>query len=127
MSKLIWVAAVLDVVLNWKARQCMNPYVKLRYLLKVVSAAVWVVILTVTWSCSPSLLSLAVVVYLLPNMLAAVLFLFPFIRSYLENSGHRLVMLMMWWFQVNVRQLFSFHPFICDEVVYNLMICLMKC
>lgn len=28
---------------------------------------------------------------------------------------------------MNVRQLFSFHPFICDEVVYNLMICLMKC
>ncbi|MFS7983818.1 putative 1,3-beta-glucan synthase [Helianthus anomalus] len=33
---------VLDVVLNWKARQCMPFYVKLRYLLKVVSAAAWV-------------------------------------------------------------------------------------
>ncbi|MFS7983822.1 putative 1,3-beta-glucan synthase [Helianthus anomalus] len=42
--------AVLDVVLNWKARQCMPFYVKLRYLLKVVSAATWVVILPVTYA-----------------------------------------------------------------------------
>ncbi|KAL4576869.1 hypothetical protein LXL04_012969 [Taraxacum kok-saghyz] len=112
--------AVLDVVLNWKARQCMPFYQKLRYLLKVVSAAAWVVILPVTYaytskdpaglaqtikgwfgnsSGSPSLFILAVVVYLSPNMLAAVLFLFPFIRRYLESSDYRVVMLMMWWSQ----------------------------
>ena len=119
-KNLIDFAAVLDVVLNWKARQCMPFYQKLRYLLKVVSAAAWVVILPVTYaytskdpaglaqtikgwfgnsSGSPSLFILAVVVYLSPNMLAAVLFLFPFIRRYLESSDYRVVMLMMWWSQ----------------------------
>ncbi|KAL4565116.1 hypothetical protein LXL04_029201 [Taraxacum kok-saghyz] len=107
------VQAVLDVVLTWKARHCMPFDQKLRYALKVVSAAVWVVILSVTYaglgetikrlfgnsSWSPSLFNLAVIVYLAPNMLAALLFLFPFIRRYLESSDYRVVMLIMWWGQ----------------------------
>ncbi|KAL4565106.1 hypothetical protein LXL04_029190 [Taraxacum kok-saghyz] len=107
------VQAVLDVVLNWKARHSMPFDQKLRYALKVVSAAVWVVILSVTYaglaqtitglfgnrSWSPLLFNLAVIVYLSPNMLAAVLFLFSFIRRYLESSDYKVVMLIMWWGQ----------------------------
>jgi len=114
-------SAALDVVLSWKARQSMSFYVKLRYILKVISAAAWVVILPVTYAyswdnppgfaqtikswfgsnaSSPSLFFLAVVIYLSPNMLSAVLFLFPFIRRYLERSDYKIVMLMMWWSQV---------------------------
>lgn len=100
----------------------MSFHVKLRYILKVVSAAAWVVILPVTyaytWDQNPPgfaqtikswfgdgggrspLFILAVVIYLSPNMLAAVLFLFPFIRRFLERSNYRIVMLMMWWSQV---------------------------
>ncbi|CAL8159843.1 unnamed protein product [Prunus armeniaca] len=112
--------AVLDVILSWKARRSMSFHVKLRYILKVITAAAWVIILPVTYSYSwknppgfartikswfgndshsPSLFILAVVVYLSPNMLAAVLFLFPFIRRFLERSNYRIVMLMMWWSQ----------------------------
>ncbi|KAK4419494.1 Callose synthase 3 [Sesamum alatum] len=112
--------AILDVILNWKARRSMSFHVKLRYILKVVSAAAWVVILPVTYaytwenppgfaqtikswfgngSSSPSLFILAVVIYLSPNMLAGVLFLFPFIRRFLESSNYKIVMLMMWWSQ----------------------------
>ncbi|KAG6787622.1 hypothetical protein POTOM_003665 [Populus tomentosa] len=113
--------AILDVILNWKARQIMSFHVKLRFILKVVSAAAWVVVLPVTYAytwddkppgfaqtikgwfgngfSSPSLFILAVVIYLAPNMLAAVLFLFPFIRRFLERSNYRIVMLMMWWSQ----------------------------
>ncbi|KAK2977668.1 hypothetical protein RJ640_015665 [Escallonia rubra] len=112
--------ALLDVVLSWKARGSMPFYVKLRYILKVLSAAAWVIILPVayayTWenppgfaqtikswfgnsSNAPSLFILAVVIYLSPNMLAAMLFLFPFIRRFLERSNYRVVMLMMWWSQ----------------------------
>ncbi|CAK9174117.1 unnamed protein product [Ilex paraguariensis] len=112
--------AVLDVILSWKARQSMSFHVKLRYVLKVVSAASWVIILPVTYaytwrdppgfaqtikswfgnsSNSPSLFILAVVIYLSPNILAAILFLFPFIRRFLERSNYRIVMLMMWWSQ----------------------------
>ncbi|GAB2276965.1 Callose synthase 3 [Dionaea muscipula] len=98
----------------------MSLHVKLRYILKVVSAAAWVVVLPVayayTWqnppgfaktikswfgidSKSPALFILALVIYLSPNMLAAVLFLFPFIRRLLEGSNYRIVMLIMWWSQ----------------------------
>ncbi|KAI5600222.1 hypothetical protein BDE02_01G011600 [Populus trichocarpa] len=99
----------------------MSFHVKLRFILKVVSAAAWVVVLPVTYAytwddkppgfaqtikgwfgngfSSPSLFILAVVIYLAPNMLAAVLFLFPFIRRFLERSNYRIVMLMMWWSQ----------------------------
>ncbi|KAJ8759965.1 hypothetical protein K2173_010821 [Erythroxylum novogranatense] len=112
--------AVLDVILSWKARKIMSFYVKLRYILKVVSAAAWVVVLSITYafflerppgfaktikgwfgnnSSSPSWFILAVVTYLSPNMLAAVLFAFPFIRRLLEGSDNKIVMLMMWWSQ----------------------------
>ncbi|CAI0440651.1 unnamed protein product [Linum tenue] len=112
--------AVLDIIINWKARQMMSFHVKLRYILKFVSAAAWVVVLPVTYAytwrdpsgfaqtiqswfgsnvSSPSLFILAVVIYLSPNMLAAVLFLFPFIRRFLEQSHYKIVMLVMWWSQ----------------------------
>ncbi|XP_045796427.1 callose synthase 3-like [Trifolium pratense] len=112
--------AVLGVILSLKAHRSMSLYVKLRFILKVVSAAAWVIVLSVsyayTWdnppgfaqtikswfgsnSSAPSLFILAVVVYLSPNMLAAIFFMFPFIRRYLERSNYRIVMLMMWWSQ----------------------------
>ncbi|KAK7358027.1 hypothetical protein VNO80_17326 [Phaseolus coccineus] len=112
--------AILDVILSWKAQWSMSMHVKLRYILKVVSAAAWVIVLSVsyayTWenppgfaqtiqswfgsnSNSPSFFIMAVVVYLSPNMLAAMLFLFPLIRRFLERSNYRIVMLMMWWSQ----------------------------
>nr|QKN22526.1 callose synthase 3 [Urtica dioica subsp. dioica] len=112
--------AVLDVILSWKSQRSMSFHVKLRYILKVVSAAAWVIVLPVTYaytwdnppgfaqtikgwfgnnSNAPSLFILAVVIYLSPNMLAGVLFVVPFLRRFLERSNYRIVMLMMWWSQ----------------------------
>ncbi|KAL5719463.1 Callose synthase 3 [Ranunculus cassubicifolius] len=112
--------AVLDVILSWKARHSMSFHVWLRYILKVISAAAWVIILPVTYAYtweeppgvfknirkwfgnspnSPTLYILAIVIYLSPNMLAGLLFMFPFIRRFLERSNYRIVMLMMWWSQ----------------------------
>ncbi|XP_042378472.1 callose synthase 3-like [Zingiber officinale] len=112
--------AVLDVIFGWKARRRMSFPVKLRYILKVVSSATWVIILSVTYAYSfkhptglartikswlgdgqnqPSLYILAVVIYLSPNMLAALLFLFPFLRRFLERSNYKIITLMMWWSQ----------------------------
>ncbi|XP_042513016.1 callose synthase 3-like [Macadamia integrifolia] len=112
--------AILDVILSWKARRSMSFAVKLRYILKVVSAAAWVIVLPVTYAYtwenppgfaqtiknwfgngakSTSLYILAVVIYLSPNMLAALFFLFPFIRRFLERSNYKIVMLVMWWSQ----------------------------
>ncbi|EPS69913.1 hypothetical protein M569_04848, partial [Genlisea aurea] len=113
--------AILDVILSWKARHTMTLHVKLRYILKVFTAAVWVIVLPVTYaytwkhnppgfaqmikswvgknSSSPSLFILAVVIYLSPNVLAAILFLFPVIRRFLESSNYKIVTVLMWWAQ----------------------------
>ncbi|XP_075650184.1 callose synthase 1-like [Castanea sativa] len=114
-----FVQAVLDIILSWKARHSMPIYVKLRYILKAVSAAAWLIVLPVTYAYSwkippgfaqtiktfgnspgsPSLFILAVLIYLSPNMLSTVLSLFPFIRRHLERSNNKIVMLIMWWYE----------------------------
>ncbi|KAG9150701.1 hypothetical protein Leryth_008156 [Lithospermum erythrorhizon] len=112
--------AVADIFMNWKARHGMSRHVQLRYILKAISAAVWVILLPVTYvyswknpsgfgqtiknwfgnsPSSPSLFIFAILGYLSPNMLSASLFLFPIIRRYLERSDYRIVRLMMWWSQ----------------------------
>ncbi|XP_058090540.1 callose synthase 3-like [Magnolia sinica] len=112
--------AVLDVIMSFKSRRSMSFPVKLRYILKVVSAAAWVIILPVSYAYTwenppglaktiknwignsqnaPSLYILAIVIYLSPNMLAALLFLFPFIRRFLEQSNYKIITIMMWWSQ----------------------------
>ncbi|KAK8456254.1 hypothetical protein SEVIR_4G300600v4 [Setaria viridis] len=112
--------ALLDIIFGWKARRSMSFAVKLRYVLKLISAAAWVAILPVTYAYTwenptglartikswlgggqnqPSLYILAVVVYLAPNMLASMLFLFPFLRRYLESSNVKVITFMMWWSQ----------------------------
>lgn len=112
--------AILDIILSWKARRNMSLVVKLRYILKLLSAASWVVILPVTYAYTwknptglaraikswlgdgqnqPSLYILAVVIYLAPNLLSATLFLFPVIRRALERSNLKVVTFIMWWSQ----------------------------
>lgn len=118
----LYISAFLDIALSWKARHSMSFYVKLRYVLKAGAAAGWVIVMPVTYAyswknasgfaqtiknwfgghgqSSPSLFIVAILVYLSPNMLSALLFLFPFIRRYLERSDFKIMMLMMWWSQV---------------------------
>lgn len=107
--------------MSWKALHSMSVHVKLRYILKAVFAAVWMIVLPVTyaysWSnttglaqtirswfgngqSSPSLFIMAVLIYLSPNMLSTLLFVFPFIRLRLEKSNNMIVSLIMWWSQV---------------------------
>uniref|UniRef100_A0A0D9VN45 1,3-beta-glucan synthase n=1 Tax=Leersia perrieri TaxID=77586 RepID=A0A0D9VN45_9ORYZ len=114
-------AAILDIILSWKARRSMPLAGKLRYILKLISAAAWVVVLPVTYAYTwenptglaktikswlgdgqnqPSLYILAVVIYLAPNMLSAALFLFPVLRRALERSNLKVVTFMMWWSQI---------------------------
>ncbi|XP_071742629.1 callose synthase 2-like [Rutidosis leptorrhynchoides] len=113
--------AIIDLVMMWKARFSMPFHVKLRYVLKTVTAAAWVIVLPVTYSysldnpsgfgetmknwlgkgtSSSSLFIFAILVYLAPNMLSALLFLLPFLRRYLERSDYRIVRFIMWWSQL---------------------------
>ncbi|KAI4326688.1 hypothetical protein MLD38_031975 [Melastoma candidum] len=112
--------ALLDVVLNWKAQRSMSKFSKLRYILKIISAGSWLGILLTTYAhkwdnapgfvqtilswfgteeYSPPLFIIAILIYSLPNMLDALLFLFPSIRCFLEQSNFKILKLLMWWFQ----------------------------
>ncbi|KAI9402179.1 hypothetical protein POPTR_001G230000v4 [Populus trichocarpa] len=112
--------AVIDIILMWKARKTMPFYVKIRYVLKVLSAAAWVIILPVTYAyswknppglgqtikkwfgsspSSPSLFIMAILIYLSPNILSVLLFVFPLIRRVLERSNNKIVLFLMWWSQ----------------------------
>lgn len=114
-------AAILDVILSWKARKTMSFHVQLRYILKVITAAAWVIILPVSYAYglknpsgfaqtmknwlgsgpgSSSVFIMAVVLYLSPNMLCVLLFLFPWFRRFLERSNHMIFKFLMWWAQV---------------------------
>lgn len=92
----------------------------LRYFLKFVVAAVWVVVLPVSFSSSlqnpsgliefvthwagdwgpGSLYYYVVAIYMIPNIVAAILFFLPPMRRTLERSNMRIITLLMWWAQV---------------------------
>lgn len=93
----------------------------LRNILKIVVSLAWAVILPLLYVHTfentpkqladilsflkkidgiPSLYLFAVAVYLLPNALTAVLFLFPMLRRFIENSDWHIIRLLLWWSQV---------------------------
>lgn len=53
------------------------------------------------WLCQikgvPQLYIMAVALYLLPNILAAALFIFPMFRRLIENSDWHLIRFLLWW------------------------------
>ncbi|KAL7129205.1 hypothetical protein ABFS83_13G048900 [Erythranthe nasuta] len=111
--------AVLDIVLSFNAWRSLKFTQILRYLLKFAIAAFWLVVMPVTYSRSiqnpsgimrffnnlgadwqsQSLYNYCIAIYLIPNMLAALLFLFPFLRRSLERSNWRIINMLMWWSQ----------------------------
>lgn len=93
----------------------------LRNILKIIVSLAWAVILPLFYVHSfkdapkqiidvlsflkkidgvPALYIMAVAVYLLPNLLAAVLFLFPLLRRWIENSDWHIIRFLLWWSQV---------------------------
>ncbi|KAL8139202.1 hypothetical protein V2J09_005203 [Rumex salicifolius] len=115
------IEAMLDIIFSFKARHTMSFHVKLRYFLKAISAAVWVIILPVTYAyswknasgvaqtiknwfgdnaASPSIFLVSVLIYVAPNILSALLFLFPFIRRNLEKADNKVAVFIMWWSQI---------------------------
>ncbi|KAF7833505.1 callose synthase 7-like [Senna tora] len=110
---------ILDIILTLNAWKNMKFSQLLRYFLKFVVAAVWVVVLPVSYSSSvqnpswltkfvtswagdwggQSLYSYLVALYLLPNILAAILFFLPPLKRKLERSNMRIITLFMWWAQ----------------------------
>ncbi|CAN6445572.1 unnamed protein product [Victoria cruziana] len=118
-SILNFLQALLDIVLCWKAWGSMSFSQILRYILKLVVAAVWAVVLPFSYGVlwvnptglvrlfsswtrtfrSSTLYGVLVVVYLMPNILAAVLFMVPLLQRALERSNWRIIGFLLWWAQ----------------------------
>jgi callose synthase len=113
--------AVLDIVLSYHAYHSLKLLGILRLFLKLLTSAAWFIILTVcyvhTWSHPSGLIKdiqgwlgkswessylyvAAVVVYLVPNVIGGLFFLFPMLRRWIESSNWRIVRSLMWWSQV---------------------------
>ncbi|XP_068494767.1 callose synthase 7-like isoform X2 [Phaseolus vulgaris] len=112
----------LDIILTWNALKNMKFTRLLRYFLKFVVAAVWVVVLPICYSSSlvnpsgvikfvtswagdwgnQSLYTYVVVLYMIPNIVATILFFLPPLRRKLERSNLRILAILMWWAQPNL-------------------------
>lgn len=115
-------AAALDIILSWKAWGSMEYTQIFRYLLKFAVATAWIIILPIGYSSSvqnptglikffsnwvgnwrnQSLYSYAVVIYMIPNILAALLFMLPPLQRAMERSDLGIVNLLMWWAQARI-------------------------
>ncbi|KAK4369083.1 hypothetical protein RND71_012875 [Anisodus tanguticus] len=113
--------ATLDIVLSLRAWRSLKFTQILRYLLKFTFAAFCVVVMPVAYSKSvqdpagvlrffsnlgsvienESLYYYCVAIYLIPEILAAFLFFFPFLRKSMECSNWRIISLLMWCAQVH--------------------------
>ncbi|KAG8659847.1 hypothetical protein MANES_02G084900v8 [Manihot esculenta] len=111
--------AALDIVLSLNAWRSLKATQILRYILKFAVAAMWAVVLPIGYSSSvqnptglvkffsnwardwqnQEFYNYAVALYLIPNVLAAVLFVLPPLRRRMERSNWRIMTFIMWWAQ----------------------------
>ncbi|KAF7071133.1 hypothetical protein CFC21_076535 [Triticum aestivum] len=114
-----FIKVTLDILLTFQAWGSMEWTQILRYLLKFFVAIAWIIILPVTYSSSikspsgagkllnsltwnwynQSVYNFAIIIYMIPNILSALLFLLPQLQNIMERSNWRAVILLMWWIQ----------------------------
>ncbi|PWA75022.1 callose synthase 5 [Artemisia annua] len=114
--------SVLDIVLNFPGYHRWKFTDVLRNILKVITSFAWSFVLPLSYVHQndismpfgkvenilsslnqfegiPSLYLVAVALYLLPNLLAAALFIFPMLRRWIENSDWLITRFFLWWSQ----------------------------
>ncbi|KAL4622237.1 hypothetical protein ACB092_06G282900 [Castanea dentata] len=114
--------ASLDIILSWNAWKSLKFSQILQYLLKFAVAAAWAVVLPIGYSSSVvnptglvkffsswagdwrthSFYEYAVALYLIPNILSAILFFLPPLRRHMECSNWRIITVFMWWAQASM-------------------------
>eukprot|EP00257_Ricinus_communis_P021658 XP_015581193.1 callose synthase 5 isoform X2 [Ricinus communis] len=115
--------SILDLILNFPGFHRWQFADVMRNVLKIIVSLAWLVILPMCYlnafnlsrsrikeSLSflrevkdiPPLYIVAVIVYLIPNILAAALFIFPMFRRWIENSDWLLIRLLLWWSQPRI-------------------------
>lgn len=114
--------SMLDLFLNFPGYHRWRFTDTLRNVLKIIVSLAWAVALPLFYVHSfvppgrikdvlsflqdikgfPPLYILAVAVYLLPNLLAAFLFIFPMLRRWIENSDWHIIRFLLWWSQPRI-------------------------
>ncbi|XLU95279.1 hypothetical protein S245_009631 [Arachis hypogaea] len=115
--------SILDLLLNFPGYHRWKFTDVLRNILKVIVSLCWTIILSAFYVHAikgspqalkqllsfldkiegiPPLYLFAVALYMLPNLLAAILFLFPMLRRWIENSDWHIVRLFLWWSQPRI-------------------------
>ncbi|PAN30833.1 hypothetical protein PAHAL_5G296500 [Panicum hallii] len=131
--------AMLEIILNWKAWKSLECSQRIRCLLKFVVAIAWLIILPITYSSSiqnptglvkffsswirnvqsESIYNFAVALYMLPNILSALFFIFLPIRGILERSNSRIIRFFLWWTQPKLYVARGMYEDICSLLKYT--------
>ncbi|KAI3714043.1 hypothetical protein L1987_72633 [Smallanthus sonchifolius] len=115
-SALRLLQAVLDVVMQYKLVSRETMWLGVRMVLKIITSVVWIILFLVfytriwsqksdgqDWSSADNKRVVnfleAALVFILPEILALVLFIIPWVRNFLENTNWRIFYLITWWFQ----------------------------
>ncbi|XP_022947858.1 callose synthase 5 [Cucurbita moschata] len=115
--------SILDLALNFPGFHRWKFTDVLRNILKVIVSLAWAIVLPLCYLHTfkmvsnkfrdvlsflnslrgiPPLYIVAVALYLLPNLLAAALFLFPMLRRWIENSDWHIIRFLLWWSQPRI-------------------------
>ncbi|XP_058006426.1 callose synthase 5-like [Hevea brasiliensis] len=115
--------SILDLLLNFPGFHRWKFTDVLRNMLKIIVSLAWFIILPLCYAQAfnvsrrrirdslsflrdvkeiPPLYVIAVVVYLIPNILAAALFIFPMFRRWIENSDWLVIRFLLWWSQPRI-------------------------
>lgn len=121
-------AAILDIALTFNAWRSFEFNQIIRYLMKLFTGAIWVVALPIGYAISvknptgvikflkdwtgnmqnQSFYNYLVVLYLIPDLLATILFAVPLLRKKVELSNWRIIILVMWWNQASIINIINF-------------------
>ncbi|KVI08488.1 1,3-beta-glucan synthase subunit FKS1-like, domain-1 [Cynara cardunculus var. scolymus] len=120
------VLGILDLILNFPGYRRWRFTDLMRIVLKIIGSIGWSIVLPLCYAQQadpnalifgqlknyisfldqlkgiPPLYLMAVALYLLPNLLAAVLFIFPMLRRWIENSDWLIVRFFLWWSQPRI-------------------------
>ncbi|CAA0839441.1 Callose synthase 5 [Striga hermonthica] len=141
--------SILDIILNFPGFLRWKFTTVLRSILKIIVSLAWSIILPVCYLVQiksssfsqikevlsfldrlkgvPPLYIMAVAIYLLPNLLAAILFVFPMLRRWIENSDWHVIRFLLWWSQPRIYVGRGMHESQFSLIRYTLFWVLLLC
>ncbi|GFP95013.1 callose synthase 5 [Phtheirospermum japonicum] len=144
-----FIQSILDIILNFPGFLRWKFTTVLRSILKIIVSLAWSIILPMCYLVQiksssfsqikdvlsflnklkgvPPLYIMAVAIYLLPNVLSAVLFVFPMLRRWIENSDWHIIRFLLWWSQPRIYVGRGMHESQFSLIRYTLFWVLLLC